>query len=102
MAISAQDIQNLRQQTGVGMMEAKKALEATGGDMTQAVEQLRKAGVKLAASKSSREVRDGVVGMYLHPNLKIGAMVALACETDFVARTDDFQALAHDLALHVA
>ncbi len=102
MAISTADIQALRQQTGVGMMEAKKALEAANGDAQAAIDALRKAGKKLAAEKSSRTTKEGVVGSYVHSNGKIGAMVAVACETDFVARTEDFQALAKDLALHVA
>ncbi len=102
MAITTADIQTLRQQTGVGILEAKKALLSADGNMTKAVEILRKAGVKLAAKKSDRAVKEGVIGMYIHANHKIGAMVALACETDFVARTEDFQNLAHDLAIHVA
>jgi len=102
MSISATLVQQLRQQTGVGLMAAKRALEATDGDMAKAIEQLRASGLKVAAQKSGRTVKDGVVGTYLHANGKVGAMVALACETDFVARTDDFKDLAHDLALHVA
>lgn len=102
MTVSTGDINALRQQTGVGLMAAKKALEAAGGDMAKAMTELRKAGVKLASQKSSRVVKEGVVGTYLHSNGKVGAMVALGCETDFVARTDDFTGLAHDLALHVA
>lgn len=102
MAISTQDIQALRQQTGVGMMEAKKALTASDGDMAKAIEHLRKSGLKMAAQKSERAVKEGVVGTYLHANGKVAAMVAVACETDFVARTDNFKELAHDIALHVA
>lgn len=102
MPVSAQDIQALRQQTGVGMMEAKKALTASDGDMAKAIDHLRKAGLKMAAQKSTRQVKEGVVGTYLHANGKVGAMVAVACETDFVARTENFQHLAHDIALHVA
>jgi len=102
MAISAQDIQKLRQSSGVGMMEAKKALAAADGDLTKAMELLRKAGKKMAAAKSARVVKEGTIGTYVHADGKVGAMVALACETDFVALTDDFKNLAHDLALHVA
>ncbi len=102
MTISTNDIQTLRQQTGVGLMQAKKALQEVDGDMVKAVEHLRKAGTKIAASKSDRQVKEGVIGNYIHANNKVGAMVALACETDFVARTEDFQNLAHDLAIHVA
>lgn len=102
MNITTADIQKLREQTGVGMMDAKKALTAAEGDMTAAIEALRKKGQKIAASKSERAVKEGVVGTYLHSNGKIAALVAVACETDFVARTDAFQALAKDLAMHVA
>lgn len=102
MAVSTNDIQWLRQETGVGMLVAKKALEAVDGKRDKALEALRKAGAKIAAAKSERTVKDGAVGCYIHANHKVGALVALACETDFVARTEYFRALAHDLALHVA
>lgn len=102
MPISTSDIQQLRQHTGVGMMEAKRALEEAQGKMDVAVANLRKSGQKIAQKKSERQVKEGVVGTYLHSNKKVGTMVALACETDFVARTEEFMALAHDLALHVA
>jgi elongation factor Ts len=101
MAITSEDIQWLRQATGVGMMDAKKALEAVDGNREAAVEAMRKRGAKVAASKSDRAVKEGVVGSYVHANNKVAALVAVACETDFVSRTEDFQALAHDLALHV-
>ncbi len=100
--ITTADIQTLRQQTGVGVLEAKKALHEADGDQVKALENLRKAGKKLAAGKSSRTVKEGVVGAYVHANQKVAAIVAVACETDFVARTDDFKSLAHNLALHVA
>lgn len=83
-------------------MDAKKALEATNGDLPKAVEHLRKTGQKIAAQKSARAVKEGVVGEYVHANKKVAALVAVACETDFVALTNDFQQLAHDLAMHVA
>ncbi len=102
MDISTADIQKLRAQTGVGVMDAKKALTAAAGDMTAAIEALRKKGQKIAAAKSARAVKEGAVGTYLHSNGKIAALVAVACETDFVARTDAFQALAKNLAMHVA
>ncbi len=102
MNVSAADIQSLREQTGAGMMDAKRALEAADGDLEQALVALRKAGLKLAAKKSDRAVSEGAIGVYLHSNKKVAAMVALACETDFVARTDDFQALANELAMQVA
>jgi elongation factor Ts len=84
------------------MMDAKKALTAAEGDMTAAVEALRKKGQKIAASKSDRAVKEGAVGTYIHSNGKIASLVAVACETDFVARTDAFQELIKDLAMHVA
>lgn len=102
MNITTTDIQKLREQTGVGMMDAKKALTAANGDMTTAIEALRKKGRKIAVAKSARAVKEGAVGTYLHTNGKIAALVAVACETDFVARTDAFQTLTKDLAMHVA
>jgi len=95
------DIQHLREQTGVGMMDAKRALEAANGDMAAAIEHLRKAGQKIAASKSSRAAKEGVVGVWISEDKKYGALVALACETDFVARTEDFQKVAAKLAAHL-
>lgn len=100
--ITTADIQALRQQTGVGMLEAKKALTEAKGDAALAMENLRKAGKKIAAAKSERAVKEGQVGTYVHANGKVAALVAVACETDFVARTDDFKNLAHDIALHIA
>lgn len=95
------DIQKLREQTGVGMMDAKRALEATGGDMEKAIEHLRKAGQKVAEKKSSRQAKEGGVGVWVSADKKHGAMVAVACETDFVARTDDFMKLAQRFAEHL-
>lgn len=95
------DIQKLREQTGVGMMDAKRALEAANGDMAAAVEYLRKAGQKIAASKSARAAKEGGIGVWLAPDHKRGALVALACETDFVALTPEFQAIATKLATHL-
>lgn len=100
--ISVADIQTLRERTGVGMLDAKHALEAVGGDLDAAVTALRKAGQKIAEKKATRVTREGVVGVYEHSNKKLVTAVAVACETDFVARTEDFQTLAHDLAMHVA
>lgn len=99
--ISTADIQALRQQTGVGMLEAKKALTEANGDASKAMENLRKAGKKIAASKSERTIKEGLVGTYVHANGKVAAMVVVGCETDFVARTEDFQNLVHDIALHI-
>lgn len=95
------DIQHLREQTGVGMMDAKRALEAAGGDMVAAVEHLRKAGQKIAASKSSRAAKEGTVGVWIAEDRRRAALVALACETDFVARTEDFQRVAQQLAAYL-
>lgn len=102
MAVTPADIQTLRQQTGVGLMDAKRALEAVGGDITKAVEHLRKSGQKIADKKSQREIKEGVIGSYVHANGKVAALIALGCETDFVARTDDFKKLAAEIAMHVA
>jgi elongation factor Ts len=102
MAIDTKQIQTLREETGVGMMDAKRALEAAGGDMRKAITELRTRGQKIAAQKSQRQVKEGVIGNYVHANKKVAAIVTLACETDFVARTDDFQALAKDIAMHIA
>lgn len=95
------DIQKLREQTGVGMMDAKRALEVSGGDMKAAIEHLRKTGQKIAASKSSRQAKEGTIGVWLSPDHQRGTLVAVACETDFVARTAEFQAVAEQLAAHL-
>lgn len=95
------DIQHLREQTGVGMMDAKRALTATNGDMAAAIEHLRKAGQKIAASKSDRTVKEGGIGVWVSEDRKRAAVVALACETDFVARTDQFQGFSLQLAEHL-
>lgn len=100
--ISVSDIQTLRERTGVGMMDAKRTLEENGGDIEAAITALRKAGKKFADKKASRATHEGVVGIYEHSNKKLVTLVSVACETDFVARTEDFQTLAHDLAMHVA
>lgn len=102
MPVSVTDIQTLRERTGVGMMDAKKALEAHNGDIEAAITELRKSGQKVADAKQSRQTREGVIGTYVHSNNKVVGIIALACETDFVARTEAFQELAHELAMHVA
>jgi len=102
MTVDKTLIQELRTLTGVGVMDAKKSLEKTDGDIDKAVELLKKQGQKVAAKKQSRATKEGVVGFYVHSNNKVASMVALACESDFVAKTDDFKALAHDLAMQVA
>ena len=100
--ISVDQIKQLRETTGVGMMDAKKALEETNGDMDQAMDVLRKSGAMKAAKKADRNTAEGFVASYIHGDGRIGVLLELNCETDFVARTETFQALAHDLALHVA
>lgn len=99
--ITAQAVAQLREMTGAGMMDAKRALVESNGDVTAAAENLRKSGVIKAASKSERATNEGRVHAYIHSNGKSGAMVEVLCETDFVARNEAFQELCHDLALHV-
>lgn len=100
--MNTSDIQKLREATGAGILEAKKALEESGGDMSKAVEALRKKGLARAAGKAQRQTAEGLVHAYIHAGAKVGAMVEVLCETDFVARTDTFKELCHDLAMHVA
>jgi elongation factor Ts len=102
MASSAEQVKELRERTGAGVMDCKAALEASKGDMQGAVEHLRKKGLADAAKKAHREARDGVVTSYIHPGSKIGVLVEVNCETDFVARTEDFQQLVKDVAMQVA
>ena len=102
MAASAERVKELRDRTGAGVMDCKAALEASQGDLQGAVEHLRKKGLADAAKKAHREARDGVVASYIHPGAKIGVLVEVNCETDFVARTDDFQQLVKDVAMQVA
>jgi len=102
MASSAEQVRELRDRTGAGVMDCKAALEASRGDMQGAVEHLRKKGLADAAKKAHREAKDGVVASYIHPGSKIGVLVEINCETDFVARTDDFQQLVKDVAMQVA
>lgn len=101
-AISAKDVAALRQRTGAGMMDCKNALAECGGDMDQAVDLLRKKGIVKADKRAGRGVTEGLIGSYVHFNGKVGVLVEVNCETDFVARTEDFQHLVRDLALHIA
>jgi elongation factor Ts len=101
-AISAQLVKELRDRTGAGFMDCRNALTETGGDLEEAIQVLRKKGQAMARKKSSREATEGSVGCYVHAGGKIGVLVEVNCETDFVARTDQFQQLCHDLAMHVA
>jgi elongation factor Ts len=100
--ITAEMVRQLREQTGAGMMDCKRALEETGGDVDQAVAHLRERGMAAAAKKSGREAREGLIGSYIHTGGRVGALVEVNCETDFVARTDEFQKLVRDLAVQVA
>ena len=102
MAASAEQVKELRERTGAGVMDCKVALDASQGDMQGAIEHLRKKGLADAAKKAHREAKDGVVTSYIHPGAKIGVLVEVNCETDFVARTDDFQQLVKDIAMQVA
>jgi elongation factor Ts len=102
MAISARDVKALRDRTGAGMMECKAALQEAGGDMDRAVEVLRVRGQAKAAKRGERVASEGIVSSYVHPPGKIGVIVEVDCETDFVARNDEFQDFAREVALHVA
>ena len=102
MAISAKQVQELRERTGAGMMECKRALEEVGGDMEKAIDLLRTKGAAKAAKRAGRETREGAVGSYIHMGGRIGVLVELSCETDFVARNEMFQSLIKDLAMHIA
>jgi elongation factor Ts len=102
ITISAQDVKSLRERTGAGIMDAKAALQESGGDIDKAIELLRVKGQASAAKRGERVANEGVVASYIHAGGKIGALVEVDCETDFVARTDEFQAFARDVALHVA
>jgi elongation factor Ts len=102
MDITAQMVKELREKTGVGMMDCKKALQATEGNMDEAVKYLREKGISKAASKSDREAKEGLIEAYVHFNGKIGVLVEINCETDFVARTDDFKELCKNIAMHIA
>ncbi len=95
-------IKQLRDSTGLSLGQIKKALDEAGGDEAKAIELLKAQGLATAAKKSSREVKEGIIDSYIHANKKLGAMVEIMCETDFVARNSDFQNLAHDIAMHVA
>ncbi|MDI3298177.1 MAG: translation elongation factor Ts [Bacillota bacterium] len=100
--ISAEQVKQLRERTGAGMMDCKRALEATGGDMAKAVDWLREKGLASAGKKAGRHAGEGLIEAYIHTNGRVGVLLELNCETDFVARTEGFRQLAHDLALHIA
>ena len=102
MEITAKMVKELREATNAGMMDCKKALKETGGDMDAAVEYLRKKGIASASKKEGRSTSQGIVGSYIHMGGKVGVLLEVACETDFVARTDDFQEFVHNVAMHIA
>ncbi|KKQ68268.1 MAG: elongation factor Ts [Candidatus Nealsonbacteria bacterium RIFCSPHIGHO2_01_FULL_38_55] len=100
--VSIDQIKQLREETGVSIAECKKALEETKGDLDKAKDVLRKRGIEIAEKKSERGTKAGIVVSYIHPNNRIGVLIELRCETDFVAKSNDFQILAHELCLQVA
>ena len=102
MEISAKQVKELRETTGAGMMDCKKALLESDGDIEKAIEFLRKQGLLKAAKKADRTANEGIIYSYIHPGNKLGVLVEINCETDFVARTEDFQNFAKDIAMQVA
>jgi elongation factor Ts len=102
MEVSANVVKELREKTGAGFMDCKKALTETGGNVEKAIDYLRQKGMAAAAKKADRAVTDGAVGAYVHPGGKIGVLLEINCETDFVARNSEFQALLKDMAMQVA
>ena len=102
MAITTEMVKELRAVTGAGVLEAKKALEQHDGDFDKAIDMLREKGAARAAKRSDRAVKEGIIELYAHPGNRVGVMLELNCETDFVARNEQFRDLAHELALHIA
>ena len=102
MEITAAQVKALRDKTGAGMMECKAALQESGGDQEKAIEHLRKKGLASAAKRAGRATNNGLIGHYIHMGGKVGVLVEVNCETDFVARTPDFQTLAKEIAMHIA
>ncbi len=102
MNITAESVRLLREQTGAGMMDCKSALVEAEGDMTKAQEILRKKGLAAAAKRSGRAASEGIIGNYVHPGAKVAVLVEVNCETDFVAKNEDFQAMVRDIAMHIA
>jgi elongation factor Ts len=102
MAITAEQVKQLRDKTGAGMMDCKAALSDANGDMDKAIELLRKKGLASAAKRAGRATKDGIIGHYIHMGGKVGVIVEVNCETDFVARTEAFQTLAKEIAMHIA
>jgi len=102
MSISAKDVKILRDRTGAGMMDCKKALMDTGGNLEEAIDLMRASGAAKAAKRAGKVAGEGTIGTYLHFDNRVASMIELNCETDFVANTDDFKDLARDIALHIA
>ena len=102
MAIDALTVKDLREKTGAGVLDCQKALTQAGGDIAKAIDLLRQKGLATAQKKAGRATHDGLIASYIHPGSKIGVLLEVNCETDFVAKTDDFQELARELAMHVA
>jgi len=102
LQISASDVKKLREKTGVGFMDCKRALEETKGDFDKAIELLRKQGIAVAQKRSGRATAQGIVGSYIHMGGKIGVLVEVNCETDFVAKSDEFKNFVKDIAMHIA
>ncbi len=102
MSITASQVKELRDRTGAGFMECKKALSEAGGDLDKAMEELRKSGVASAAKKAGRAANEGLVWSYIHPGGRVGVLLEVNCETDFVAKTDDFQNMLKDISMHIA
>jgi elongation factor Ts len=102
MAVTTGMVKELREKTGAGMMDCKRALSETDGNLEKAIDYLRQKGLSEAAKRTGRTTTEGVIGSYIHPGGKIGVLVEVNCESDFVARTEEFQALVKDLAMHVA
>lgn len=100
--ISAEQVKNLREKTGASMMECKKALEDAGGDEAKAMELLKERGAQRAEKKSERTIKAGLIDAYIHANQKVGVLLELGCETDFVARNENFKNLAHELCMQIA
>lgn len=102
MSFSAQDVKDLREKTGAGIMDCKKSLEEANGDMKKAEELVKARGLAKAEKKADRETKEGFIGSYVHTTGKIGVLVELLCETDFVGRNEEFQKLAREIAMHVS
>lgn len=100
--VSLEDIQKLRDITSMGMMDCKKALEETGGDIEKAIEALRKKGASVAAKRGGNETAQGLIHAYIHPGATLGVLIEINCETDFVARNEEFKKFAHDVCMHIA